>query len=75
MNDIHSSEDLLHAKIALILERFPYLAETFIAYRLACVGCSFSRFHTLQQAIEIYHLQDTQFFKTIRELIGGSIFE
>ena len=39
-----------------IVDRFPKLAEVFNGYGMACVGCAFSRFHSLADAAPIYHL-------------------
>ena len=39
-----------------IVDRFPKLAEVFNAYGMACVGCVFSRFHSLADAAPIYNL-------------------
>ena len=39
-----------------ILVQYPKLAEVFNQHGMACVGCVFSRFHTLADAAAIYHL-------------------
>jgi hybrid cluster-associated redox disulfide protein len=42
--------------IESVVDRFPKLAEVFNEYGMACVGCVFSRFHSLADAAPIYHL-------------------
>jgi hybrid cluster-associated redox disulfide protein len=42
--------------IDVILDQVPKLAEVFNASGLACVGCVFSRFHTLVDAAAAYKL-------------------
>lgn len=39
-----------------VLERSPKLAEVFNAHGMACVGCVFSRFHSLADVATLYHL-------------------
>lgn len=45
--------------IDTLLNLCPRLAEVFNRYGMACVGCVFSRFHTLSDAAAIYGLDDT----------------
>ena len=44
--------------IDTLLDRYPKLAEVFNAHGLSCVGCVFSRFHSLGDAATIYHLDE-----------------
>ncbi|MBX3066215.1 MAG: DUF1858 domain-containing protein [Anaerolineae bacterium] len=43
--------------IASTVDYHRKLAEVFNSHGMACVGCVFSRFHTLAEAAEIYKLE------------------
>jgi hypothetical protein len=49
-----TERDLLRFTVAELLERWPTAAQVFIAYRLACIGCDFSAFHTLAEVKQEY---------------------
>jgi hybrid cluster-associated redox disulfide protein len=55
--------------IAEILERWPQTIPVFLRYQTSCVGCSMNIFETLEDAIRIYHLQQTDFFKDLERSI------
>ncbi len=42
--------------VALILEKWPEVTPVFIRYRMACVGCSLSRFESVSDAAVIYNI-------------------
>ncbi len=42
--------------IDALLDKYPKLAEVFNAHGMACVGCVFSRFHSVADAAAIYKL-------------------
>jgi hybrid cluster-associated redox disulfide protein len=62
----------LRMPIADLLRRWPTLAQVFIAYRMACVGCDFSKFHTVEDAARIYPLQAEAFLEEITASIKAS---
>jgi hypothetical protein len=47
---------LFSLPIRQLMQSQPQLARLFILNRMACPGCDFSQFHTLDQALEIYTL-------------------
>ena len=49
-------EKQLEAPIESILGKWPKASRVFISNRMGCVGCSFAKFHTVQDACEIYQL-------------------
>jgi len=51
--------------IEVILNRVPKLAEVFNAHGMACVGCVFSRFHTLVDVAAAYELDMAAFIGEI----------
>lgn len=53
--------------IADLLKRWPTLAQVFIAYRLACIGCDFTKFHTLEDAARIYPDRAEAFLEALEE--------
>lgn len=69
MQEARFPTDLLGMKIDDLLARWPTAAQVFIAYRLACIGCEFSGFHTMEQALEIYDLQSSRFVEELRRVI------
>jgi hybrid cluster-associated redox disulfide protein len=55
--------------IAEILERWPQTIPIFLRYQTSCVGCSMNIFETLEDAMRIYHLQQTGFFHDLERSI------
>jgi hybrid cluster-associated redox disulfide protein len=51
-----TSDEILQATVADVLRRRPAAALAFIALRMACVGCAFSAFDTVQEALEAHHI-------------------
>jgi hybrid cluster-associated redox disulfide protein len=58
--------------IADLLRRWPTLSQIFIAYRMACVGCDFSKFHTVEDAARIYSRSAEAFFEEVSASIEAS---
>ena len=56
--------------ISDILERWPEVIPIFINHKMACVGCSLSDFMTLEDALEIYHLEKEPFIEQIKQAIN-----
>ena len=59
----------LQLTISDILERWPEVIPIFIKNKMACVGCSLSDFMTLEDALEIYHLEKEPFIEQIKQAI------
>jgi hypothetical protein len=53
--------------VARLLRQRPQLVRIFIAHHMACPGCAFSRYHSLERALEIYSLPCSVF----REAVSG----
>lgn len=51
--------------VAEILERWPQTIPVFLRYQTSCVGCSMNGFETLEDAMSIYHLQQTDFLQDL----------
>ena len=66
-----SVTDILYTPIAIILNRYPQVSQVFILNRMGCIGCAFSRFHTLKDAIEIYELEEEMFLGEVRDLLDA----
>lgn len=49
----------------------PVASEIFIKYRTDCVGCPMAAFCTLEEAIELYKLQDTHFRADLEQCLAN----
>ena len=67
----HDSIDI-NMTIDSILAQYPLAAEVFTALGMACVGCVFSRFHTLVDAAVIYQLNHEQILNLLYDRLGSS---
>ncbi len=55
--------------ISEILDRWPEIIPIFLNRRMACVGCSLADFMTLEDALDIYHLNMELFIEEIENAI------
>lgn len=55
--------------ISEILDDWPEIIPIFLNHRMACVGCSLADFMTLEDALEIYHLNKESFIEEIENAI------
>jgi hybrid cluster-associated redox disulfide protein len=55
--------------ISEILGQWPEIIPIFLNHRMACVGCSLADFMTLEDALEIYHLNKESFIEEIENAI------
>jgi hybrid cluster-associated redox disulfide protein len=58
--------------VAEILERWPQTIPVFLRYQTSCVGCSMNIFETLEDAMRIYHLQQTDFLGDLERSIQSA---
>jgi hybrid cluster-associated redox disulfide protein len=58
--------------VAEILDRWPQTIPVFLRYQTSCVGCSMNIFETLDDAMRIYHLQQTNFFRDLERSIQSA---
>jgi len=59
----------LHMTISEILDRWPEIIPIFLRHKMACVGCSLADFMTLEDALDIYHLNKESFIEEIKNAI------
>ena len=55
--------------ITEILNRWPEVIPVFLKHKMACVGCSLADFMTLEDALDIYQLNEEQFIEEIKNTI------
>jgi hybrid cluster-associated redox disulfide protein len=55
--------------ISEILDDWPEIIPIFLNHRMACVGCSLADFMTLEDALDIYHLNKESFIEEIEAVI------
>jgi hybrid cluster-associated redox disulfide protein len=58
--------------VAEILELWPQTIPVFLRYQTSCVGCSMNIFETLEDAMRIYHLQQTDFLQDLQRSIQSA---
>jgi hybrid cluster-associated redox disulfide protein len=63
--------EILHIPVAFILASYPQTSQVFIRNRMGCIGCAFSRFHTLKDVIEIYQLDEEKALREIQDLLNS----
>ena len=63
--------DLLDMKLDRLLCRWPAAAQVLIAYRMACLGCDFAKFHTTNQALDVYDLKPGPFLQDLEISLQG----
>jgi hybrid cluster-associated redox disulfide protein len=62
-------ETVLNVPVEVMLEKWPGISRVFINYRMSCIGCPFSKFHTLQDTCEIYQLDAKVLLGQVQERI------
>jgi len=55
--------------ISEILDLWPEIIPIFLNHRMACVGCSLADFMTLEDALDIYHLNKESFIEEIENAV------
>ena len=68
MSTVHNSISL-QMTISEILDHWPEIIPIFLNHRMACVGCSLADFMTLEDALDIYHLNKESFIEEIENAI------
>lgn len=61
--------DPLQMSITEILDRWPEVIPVFLSHKMACVGCSLADFMTLEDALDIYHLDKEQFIEQFHNTV------
>ena len=68
-----SPSSALDLTVADVLARWPRSARAFLDQRMACVGCEFSTFDSLREALDIHAVPHAAFFAALeRTLLNGS---
>jgi hybrid cluster-associated redox disulfide protein len=68
LSTVHNSISL-QMTISEILDHWPEIIPIFLNHRMACVGCSLADFMTLEDALDIYHLNKEPFIEEIENAI------
>ncbi len=55
----------LHMTISEILDRWPEFIPVFLKHKMACVGCSMADFMTLEDALDIYKINEELFIEEL----------
>jgi hypothetical protein len=61
-------EPALAWSVARLLRQRPQLVRLFITHHMACPGCAFSPYHSLERALEIYSLPRSTFREALDEV-------
>jgi hybrid cluster-associated redox disulfide protein len=69
MNDSAESASWLQLSVLEVLNRWPASAQLFIRRRMACVGCAFSRFDRVGEALEVHALNPGEFLEGLRAVV------
>ncbi len=59
----------MNMTISEVLDRWPEVIPIFLQHKMACVGCSLADFMTLEDALDIYHLNKENFIEEIKQTI------
>ena len=59
--------------ITELLDRHPYLLQTFIDLRLMCVGCAAEAFHTLADVAREYGINQDQLVSRLQAAIDDAV--
>ena len=62
-------DEQLEAPIESILGKWPKVSRVLINNRMGCIGCPFSKFHTLHEACEIYQLDAGNIVGQMKDLL------
>lgn len=60
---------LINRKIADVLAEYPQLVKVFMRSRTACIGCAFSAYCVLRDALDVYQLDPAVVLREISNTI------
>lgn len=69
MNDRQPGPPELRLPIDQLLKQWPAAAHALNERKMACVGCVFDKFHSLDRALEIYELEPAEFLDRMAVLV------
>jgi hybrid cluster-associated redox disulfide protein len=55
--------------VSEILDTWPEVIPVFLTHKMACVGCSVADFMTLEDALDIYKLNEESFIEELEKII------
>lgn len=58
-------QEVLGLTVSDLLERWPEAVQVLFDFHLACIGCSYSRFSTLEQALELQGIDGRAFLESL----------
>ncbi len=73
IQEFSTADNIGHLTVADTLSRWPQTTQIFINHRLACVGCSLSRFELLADVATVYNLDLEHFLQELRQVIESTI--
>ncbi|HLB65034.1 MAG TPA: hypothetical protein VJJ46_09340 [Anaerolineales bacterium] len=65
------SAQWMELSVLEMLDRWPASAQLFLRRRMACVGCHFSRFDRVDEALEVHGLDPQDFLEALVAVIGS----
>jgi hybrid cluster-associated redox disulfide protein len=65
MVDFPRPAQALKLTVGDLLTRWPAGARAFVEHRMACIGCAFSAFDTLEEALDMHHVPAASFFRSL----------
>ena len=65
--------NLLNEKISDLLSEYPQLLNYFLRHHTACIGCGFSSFCNLRDAMNIYDMDTKSVMREIQQFIQNII--
>lgn len=67
------TNELVDLRVSEILRRWPASLQVFLAFRMACIGCAYSEFDTLEEAARAQDVQVRDFARLLRETLEGQM--
>ena len=64
-------QDVLELTVKDLLERWPVAFQVFLTYRLGCIGCVYSRFDTLQEALDAQGVNEKEFVQFLLRTLSS----
>lgn len=65
----------LQMTISEILDHWPETIPVFLHHKMACVGCAMADFMTLEDALDIYNLNEESFIEQLTQSIQSQSSE
>ena len=65
---MNNGPEILETNVAALLMKNPRAVGVFITNHTACIGCYLARFCTLKDVIDVYSLDENEFFEDIARL-------